>query len=209
MYVLDKNYFEFFPELKGITFSCESGFIDNGWLFIKESYKWDGCTYAINTKRTKTASLIHDFFYEYGPISRELADKLFYKQLKTYKFQLAFIYYIGVRLFGNNRYYNINKIYKLTKDYERFLTDLININFKCDYGYIDEGLLLIKKDYCYKSNIGNFSNKNFCNIYLIYRFLNDFKPISNKEINSLIYYLLKLDNFKFCWLYYSYIKILN
>jgi hypothetical protein len=104
MYVLQKNFIGYFEELKGVQFSCESGFIDSGWLFIKEGYKWDGCTYAVNTKRTYTASLIHDFFYEYTPIDRKLADKLFYKQLKTDRFQLALVYYMGVSWFGESRY---------------------------------------------------------------------------------------------------------
>jgi hypothetical protein len=206
MLTLEKNYIGFHAELAGVQFSCESGFIDDGWLFIKKSYKWDGCTYAINTEKTYIASLIHDFFYEYGPISRELADKLFYKQLKKDNFQLSLIYYISVRLFGYTRY---NVMIKLNSDYERFLTDLMNIEFKCSYGYIDDGLLKINTGYSYKTNIWKFNDKKFCNVFLIYKFLKEFSILSIKNRYKLLYYLLELDGLKFKHFYYIYVILLN
>lgn len=55
---------------------------------------------AIDTKKTYKASLVHDFMYEYSPISRRMADKIFYRILRESKFKLSLIYYIAVRLFG-------------------------------------------------------------------------------------------------------------
>jgi len=103
-FILQSNFIQYIKDLQGINFSCESGYISNGFLFIKESYKWDGCTYAINTKSTYTASLIHDFLYEYGPICRRKADKVFEQQLLKNGFQFAKLYYIAVRIFGKSRF---------------------------------------------------------------------------------------------------------
>jgi hypothetical protein len=102
--VLQSNFIIALPELYGIEFSCESGYISDGVLFIKESYKWDGCTYGINTERTYTASLIHDFLYEYAPVDRLTADNIFYNQLKRFNFQFSALYYLAVRIFGGEFY---------------------------------------------------------------------------------------------------------
>ena len=106
---LQSNFKQYIKDLQGIEFSCESGYISKGFLFIKESYKWDGCTLAIDTKETYTASLIHDFLYEYKPVKENIADKIFYKQLRYDSFKFAKVYYLGVRLFGSLWYNNIIK----------------------------------------------------------------------------------------------------
>ena len=100
--ILPNNFTINISDLQGINFSCESGYIsENGLLFIKEGYKWDGITVAPDTDRTYKAGLIHDFLYEYRPINREIADRIFYKQLKSDGFKFAKLYYIGVKMFGS------------------------------------------------------------------------------------------------------------
>ena len=48
-------------------------------------------------------SMIHDILYdtlEQNPLSRKTIDLIFYEMCKLNNFRFAFIYYIGVRLFG-------------------------------------------------------------------------------------------------------------
>ena len=98
--ILPNNFTINISDLQGINFSCESGYIIDGRILIKDSYIWDGCTFAIDTDNTYIAGLIHDFLYEYKPVSRWMADKIFYRILRDSKFELSLVYYIGVRLFG-------------------------------------------------------------------------------------------------------------
>jgi hypothetical protein len=108
-FTLQSSFTQYIKDLRGIKFSCESGYISRGMIFIKESYSWDGCTGVPDTDNTYTASLLHDFLCEYRAVNRKLADKIFYKQLRYDGFKFAKVYYLGVRLFGSLWYNNIIK----------------------------------------------------------------------------------------------------
>ena len=107
--ILQTNVILYCPLLHGVEYSCDSGYISDSNIFIKEGYTWDGCTLAIDTKRTYDASLVHDFLYEYKPVTRSIADKIFYNILQNNKFRLSLLYYIAVRLFGTF-YYTKNNV---------------------------------------------------------------------------------------------------
>lgn len=81
------------------------GHIKQGILFIKKGYQWDGCTPKTTLfnrvigvpdfKRTKDASLVHDFLIEYcaqHSISRKENDTIFRLMLKEKRFKLRFVY---------------------------------------------------------------------------------------------------------------------
>jgi len=101
---------------------------DNGSITVKGSYKngyaWDGCTPKWNLIHitwgifdgklirfgkgdykpyTYYASMVHDALYQYKrcvPVTRKETDLIFYIMLKESGYMWAYLYYIGVRLFG-------------------------------------------------------------------------------------------------------------
>jgi hypothetical protein len=99
MFTLENDYELFIPELIGIDFQCKKGSISYGFLKIYTGYTWDGCTCAINTNKTYYPCLIHDFFCEFNPIDRDMADAIFLKLLEDKKFELSYIYYVAVRFY--------------------------------------------------------------------------------------------------------------
>lgn len=95
-----------------------ASFID-GKIIINNGYAWNGCSpmfsvldlfilktpdgiIDIKTGKQKAyyASLVHDALYQYKPISRKNADKIFYELLKDSDFIMAKPYYYAVRLLG-------------------------------------------------------------------------------------------------------------
>lgn len=99
-YTIHEDFNIYFPELSGVNFICDWGSIENGLITIKKEYSWNGCTLAFDCRHTYKAGLIHDFLYQFRPISRTKCDRIFYLQLKRDGFSLSFIYYVAVRLFG-------------------------------------------------------------------------------------------------------------
>ena len=96
-YIHELRLFKFiFTDKDGITW----GKIDHGYLTIKKGYAWNGCTIVPDTEQTYTASLLHDFGYQFHYAKRNVVDKIFHKQLVEDKFRYAEIYYLGVRIFG-------------------------------------------------------------------------------------------------------------
>ena len=111
-YTLTEDVEFYNARLKGYHSSNAFGTIINGLITIKAGYSWDGCspkfinicglyigTPDFNNK-TKQASLIHDFLYQYKIGTREIADNIFYDELRLQNFPLAGLYYNAVRKFG-------------------------------------------------------------------------------------------------------------
>lgn len=95
----------------------------DGTIRVFANYSWDGCTPKLflfdvyvgipdgiidgNTRREKTyhASLIHDALYQFLdaglPLSRADADRCFLKLMAETHFNLRYLYYGAVRLFGS------------------------------------------------------------------------------------------------------------
>jgi len=89
--------------------------VKNGIWTIKAGYRFDGCSNVpdgdidpeTGLPRTYYGSLTHDISYHYlricpetFPYSKAEIDWLFYKQLKAAKFRWAWLYYLGVKIFG-------------------------------------------------------------------------------------------------------------
>lgn len=98
-FTLDRDFNIYISELKDILFVCQWGCINHGILTIRKGYSWDGCTCAIDTKRTYTACLVHDFFCQFEPIDIKIADSIFLKIMKSNRFYLSYVYYIAVRVY--------------------------------------------------------------------------------------------------------------
>jgi hypothetical protein len=104
--------------------SCKTFSVDGkawGWLCgssltIAAGFAWDGCSpsklfgsewlSAPSPASTATASLCHDFFYQYldaqsCPWDRQWADRQLLSLLRMNKFPGSNLYYAAVRLFGN------------------------------------------------------------------------------------------------------------
>ena len=89
------------------TFTGDYFMIELNTLRIKRGFKWNGATFAHDGKRidgkpiTWKATCLHDLLYtRRSPLTRLMIDKLFYRELVDAKFKPAYIYYLGVRLFG-------------------------------------------------------------------------------------------------------------
>lgn len=119
-------YNKTFIKSKGKKFRSKKGVIlcsidVDGEMTIFPGYAWDGCTpnfsilglffigtpdghtyYATGKPITYYASLVHDALYQFRPVgtTRKDADDLFYEILKKSQFQLAYVYYKAVRIFG-------------------------------------------------------------------------------------------------------------
>ena len=94
----------FIKELKGVYFRNRWVVISDGYVIVRKGYSWDGCTMAIDTKRTYDASLIRDLLYQFNIVPQIQADFVFYNILLDYKFKFAKLYYIAVVLFGEKYY---------------------------------------------------------------------------------------------------------
>ncbi len=87
-----------------------------GTIWVSKGYAWDGCTpsirvfglgwigtpegavdYRTEKPLTYYASLVHDALTQFKACPRKLADQIFYEMLKEAGFELAWLYYIGVR----------------------------------------------------------------------------------------------------------------
>ena len=99
LFTLTSNYNRYLSDLQGVYFRCEWGSIIDGCIQIKQGYSWDGCTCAINTKRTYNACLIHDFLCQFNPIPKEQADSLFLYLLEYDHFQFSYLYYFCVKTY--------------------------------------------------------------------------------------------------------------
>jgi hypothetical protein len=99
-YTLKNNFCIYISDLKGVQYVCEWGIIYDGLLTIKKGYSWDGCTCAIDTDRTYSACLVHDFLCQFRPIVRAKRDAIFYKILRANKFELSKLYYYAVKFYG-------------------------------------------------------------------------------------------------------------
>jgi hypothetical protein len=107
-YKITKDESFYFERFKGKYLETPFLNIDNGWITVKGSYRapnidgyaWNGCTGAIDTDKTYTASCIHDVLYQFNAVPRAMADKVFKQVLHKNRFLFAKIYYFAVRLFG-------------------------------------------------------------------------------------------------------------
>lgn len=99
LFTLSNDYNRYLSDLQGVYFKCEWGSITDGCIQIKQGYSWDGCTCAINTKRTYNACLIHDFLCQFNPISKEESDVIFLYLLEYDNFQLSRLYYEIVKTY--------------------------------------------------------------------------------------------------------------
>ena len=99
-FILTEDFIFFVEDLKHIKFKNEYIDIWNGVIVIKKGFIWNGCTFALNTKKTMVASLIHDALYQIKVIDRNKCDKIFYKILKLYDFEFSLLYFLGVKIFG-------------------------------------------------------------------------------------------------------------
>lgn len=117
------------------------GIIYEGEIQIDRDYAWNGCSGNVwqgktidkldwmpdvtncsdRYTQTLTASLMHDYIYQYlyeisemsrvsKGVIRKIADQQFYHVLKESEFEFARMYYYGVRSFGATTY--IKKWYK-------------------------------------------------------------------------------------------------
>ncbi len=89
------------------AFASEFFVIQMNTIKIRSGFEWDGASYVddgriINGKPvTWRATCLHDCLYRFkNPLSRKKADDLFYRELQLCGFKKAWIYYIGVRVFG-------------------------------------------------------------------------------------------------------------
>ena len=98
-FTLDEPLYTYSVELKDIYYSNKWVMVCNGFVTIKSGYSWDGCTFAIDTKKTYIASCVHDALYQFK-VNKDKADLAFYDLLKQNKFLFAKFYYISVKLFG-------------------------------------------------------------------------------------------------------------
>jgi hypothetical protein len=99
-FTLNKSYNIYISDLKGVHFYCQWGYISNGLLGIKKGYSWDGCTCAIDTDRTYTACLVHDFLCQFRPVDRKTRDWIFFRIMKANRFELSYLYFIAVKIYG-------------------------------------------------------------------------------------------------------------
>jgi len=99
-YTLTSDFKRYISGLKHVTMSCEWGSINYGYITIKKGYSWDGCTCAVNTKRTYAGCLIHDFLCQFKPISKPAIDLVFLSIMDEDNFEFAYLYYLAVRIFG-------------------------------------------------------------------------------------------------------------
>ncbi len=99
LFTLQKDYTRFLTDLVGVYFECEWGSIDDGIITIKKGYSWDGCTCALNTKKTYNACLVHDFLCQFEPIPIEDADRLFQYILESDRFELSGLYFFAVYMY--------------------------------------------------------------------------------------------------------------
>jgi hypothetical protein len=99
-YTLKEPFTATIPELRFMFFRFKFGNVQGKTLTIYNGYSWNGCTAVPDYKETYNASLLHDFLYQYKPVKRAIADRIFYNQLKADGFKAAGLYYAGVRLFG-------------------------------------------------------------------------------------------------------------
>ena len=102
--------------LEGYNFNGNFGRVVNGIVVIYKGYSWDGCSPKIAkigslyigtpdfNGRTKDASLIHDFLYQFKIGTREIADYVFYEELIMNDFIFAGLYYNMVRKFGKKNW---------------------------------------------------------------------------------------------------------
>lgn len=99
----ESDYTLIIPELSGVTLTQEYFTCKDGKVTIKKDYCWNGCTFAVDTKKTYNASLIHDSLYQYGNqlgMDRYVADRYFLRQLRKDGFEFSKAYYWGVIIFG-------------------------------------------------------------------------------------------------------------
>ncbi len=97
------DYRFFVPELTGVWLREDYFTCYNGYTCIKKDYRWNGCTLAPDTAKTRIASMVHDSLYQYGKrlgLKRKIADRWFVYLLKKEAFKWYWLYYAGVRLFG-------------------------------------------------------------------------------------------------------------
>ena len=98
-FTLDEPLYTYSVELKDIYYSNKWIMVCNGFVTIKSGYSWDGCTFAIDTKKTYIASCVHDAMYQFK-IDRHKADLVFFDLLKSSGFEFAKLYFFAVRCLG-------------------------------------------------------------------------------------------------------------
>jgi len=99
-FTLSEDLIEYCELLQGYHFANKWMLIIDGHVVIKKDYSWNGCTGAIDTKKTYIASCVHDALYQFKPVYRSIADKVFNQILEKNGFLFAKIYYFAVRLLG-------------------------------------------------------------------------------------------------------------
>ena len=126
-YTLQKK-FMMYTGIKGFKYKDEFVTLkEDGAIIIERGYSWNGCTpkydvfgvvlgapEGIINKRgyptTYFPSCVHDVFYQISKkvelLPRSLVDRLFYNMLRDEKFQLAWLYYLLVRIFGRKSWGN-------------------------------------------------------------------------------------------------------
>jgi hypothetical protein len=64
-YQTARDAFGFFEWLKGYTIETEYIMVEEGWIWIRQGYAWDGPSGpTFDTKSTMRGSLFHDAFYQ-------------------------------------------------------------------------------------------------------------------------------------------------
>ena len=117
-WTLDNEYIAFFGT-KGVNWESPDGWLsirDGVWT-VRAGYRWDGNSCVPDflnrldpiTRKPKTyySSLCHDIGYRYlrlcpdwFPYTKIQVDYFFFRLMRQSRFRLAWLYYVGVRIFG-------------------------------------------------------------------------------------------------------------
>ena len=91
-------------------YECKTDYLQlfaDGKIIIKKGYAWDGCSFpAVNTKKNRRASLVHDSGFQLIRLGllpascKNAIDKRFFQILKDDGFKMSSIYYFAVDRFS-------------------------------------------------------------------------------------------------------------
>ena len=109
---------------KGVYYEHDLFIIDDGLIYIKSGYSWDGCSpkwevYGVifgapDFKCIYDAILVHDILFQFGReigISMNIANRVLLDIMKQHRVWLRHVYYFLVETFGRKRWdYWYNKI---------------------------------------------------------------------------------------------------
>jgi len=81
--------------------------IELNTIRIKDGFSWNGSSFVLDDKIvlgrpiTWIATCVRNLLYKNrNPLTRVTADILFYRELVKAEIKLAFLYFIGMRVFG-------------------------------------------------------------------------------------------------------------